>query len=528
MPSLTARTSRSVLVVALSYFLFASSASGQSQEPQSADRTAELERRVRELEEIVRHLPPEAKQPAPAPAPEIQIPVVLTVQSAPSEDAPPLPMPSQVGDAKPKEVDASAGSQGDKKEGDKKSSDAATPVAGWKDGFFLQSKEKDFVLRITGQIQADYRAFVEQADGVDVDSFFLRRARLGIEANMYQYYEFRFLPDYGQGKAVIQDAYMNVHYWDEFQFEVGKFKQPVSYEQLIQDRFVPTMERSLIDQLVPQRDEGVMVHGQKLFGNRLDYAIAVSNGEINGDFDTNEHKDVNARVAVRPWHDEEDCDWPLLQWLQFGVSGGFGVEQEPIAPNILRTPATVPWFQFNSTVQAAGVRSRLTPEVSYFFHSLGMAAQYYHEEQEVRPGISKAQFPRLEEVRYDGFYYLFTYLLTGEERTTYSEAVTPLRPFNPSCPFHSPGAWELVARVSRLDLNDGVFTPGPAQLANPRLFSRGATEMTLGYNWYLNKWVRMQFNWEHAWFDDPVQLGSSPRNLTIDSDTLMTRFQIIF
>ena len=83
--------------------------------------------------------------------------------------------------------------------------------------------------------------------------------------------------------------------------------------------------------------------------------------------------------------------------------------------------------------------------------------------------------------------------------------------------------------MSRLDLDSDVFAPGPGQLANPKLFSRGATEMTLGYNnWYFNKWVRMQFNWEHAWFDDPVQLGSSPRNLTIDSDTLMTRFQIIF
>ena len=82
--------------------------------------------------------------------------------------------------------------------------------------------------------------------------------------------------------------------------------------------------------------------------------------------------------------------------------------------------------------------------------------------------------------------------------------------------------------MSRLDLDSGVFTPGPAQLANPKLYSRGATEMTLGYNWYFNKWVRMQFNWEHAWFDDPVQLGSSPRNLTIDSDALLTRFQIIF
>ena len=64
--------------------------------------------------------------------------------------------------------------------------------------------------------------------------------------------------------------------------------------------------------------------------------------------------------------------------------------------------------------------------------------------------------------------------------------------------------------------------------ADPTRYSRGATEMTLGFNWYLNRWVRQQFNWEHAWFDDPVQLGPSPRNLTKDSDALLTRFQIIF
>src|SRR5205085_12366547 len=65
------------------------------------------------------------------------------------------------------------------------------------------------------------------------------------------------LPDFGLGQARVQDAYLNVHYWDAFQVEAGKFKQPFSYEQLIQDRFVPTLERSLIDQLVPQRDVGV-------------------------------------------------------------------------------------------------------------------------------------------------------------------------------------------------------------------------------------------------------------------------------
>ena len=126
-------------------------------------------------------------------------------------------------------------------------------LAGWKDGFFLASENRDFVLRVTGQIQADEHSYLNDKDQVDTDSFFLRRARFGIEADMAKYYEFRFLPDFALGKTVIQDCYMNVHYWNEFQFEIGKFKQPVSYEQLIQDRFVPTLERSMFDQLVPSR-----------------------------------------------------------------------------------------------------------------------------------------------------------------------------------------------------------------------------------------------------------------------------------
>jgi hypothetical protein len=76
-----------------------------------------------------------------------------------------------------------------------------------------------------------------------------------------------------------------------------------------------------------------------------------------------------------------------------------------------------------------------------------------------------------------------------------------------------------------------VFPTGPRttiQLADPNRFSPGATEMTLGFNWYLNAWVRMQFNWEHAWFDDPVRLGPGPQGLLKHQDSLLTRFQVIF
>src|SRR5437899_4985645 len=62
----------------------------------------------------------------------------------------------------------------DSQPGDGKSD--KSPIAGWKDGFFLQSTDRKYVLRITGQIQADYRAFLNEADTTDVDTFLVRRA----------------------------------------------------------------------------------------------------------------------------------------------------------------------------------------------------------------------------------------------------------------------------------------------------------------------------------------------------------------
>jgi phosphate-selective porin OprO and OprP len=402
---------------------------------------------------------------------------------------------------------------------------ANAPPAGWKDSFFIQSPDKAYVLRITGQIQADYRNFL-QHDATDIDTFLVRRARFGLEATMFNYYEFRFLPDFGQGQAKVQDAYMNIHYVDYFQVEAGKFKQPFSYEQLIQDRFVPTMERSLIDQLVPARDVGFMIHGQKLCGDRLDYAVSISNGEINGDTDTNDRKDLTGRIAVRPFVGVESGGF--LRGLQLGICGSTGFEQAAASPATLRTPATVPWFKFSSTGRADGVRNRWSPELAYFQGSFGCAAQYFRQDQEFRASAAGPGASAVTDVPYEGFYVLATYLLTGEQRTGYSQAIDPLNPFDPQAPCLCTGAWELVARASRLHVGDNVFLPAPLRLADPGATNTGATEMTLGLNWYLNRWFRAQLNWEHAWFDEPVRLSPDLDGFRKDQDTLLVRLQIIF
>ncbi len=495
-----------------------------------------LEKRIRDLEEIIRRMDAERSGAAPvaaAPRPSPSSAVTTTNGAASAEQPPTAPVPSESPAPEPTDPEPAGQESGSRKR---------SILAGWDNdkGFILRSSDDKFLLRVTGQIQSDYRAFVDGTDYTDIDTFLIRRARLGIEADMFTYYEFRLLPDFTNAQAPgvtasprLQDAYANVRYWDAFQVEVGKFKQPFSYEQLIQDRFVPIMERSLIDQLVPSRDEGLMIHGQKLLGDRLDYGISVSNGEINGDFDSSELKDLNGRIAVRPLNSADL--WPVLRGLQLGIAGTTGVQQEPVSPNALRTPATVLWFQFNPAVRADGLRNRWSPEVAYFYGPLGLAAQYFHQEQRLRPAFFGPGSQFVVDVPFEGFYVMGTLLLTGEERQmTYSLPVIPLHPFNPCHPCACAGAWELVARVSRLTVGDEAFTPfstsrtSTVSLADPTRFSSGATEMTLGFNWYLNAWARVQFNWEHAWFDDPVRLGPGPGGLLKHQDSLLSRFQIIF
>ena len=469
--------------------------------------TPDLEHRVQELETVIRQMRTEqdgqtTAQAAPSPI------VSGDPSSRDGKDSTAGQTPPDSGTASPR-TDSKASSP---------------KVAGWDDGFFLQSADKAFMLRITGQIQVDYRDFLDNQDRTDIDTFLIRRARLGIEATMAKYYEFRLLPDFGGTNPQITDAYLNVHYTDDMQLEVGKFKQPFSYEQLIQDRYVPTLERSMIDQLVPARDEGVMLWGRNLFADQLDYGISVSNGEINGNIDTNNNKDFNGRLAIRPFFTPDESS--SLRRLQLGMSAGAGIENEPVNPNTLRTPATVPWFAYNTTVRADGVRYRMSPEVAYFNGPLGFAAQYYHEEQELRAN-SLATTPA-ENVISEGYYFLITYFLTGEERTEYSQQIVPLRPLKPSCFGRCPGAWELVFRMSHIELSPNVFRAGPTRLADPAKYSRAATETTFGFNWYWNKWARMQFNWEHAWFEQQVALGLPPDPFLNHQDTLYARMQFIF
>jgi len=403
------------------------------------------------------------------------------------------------------------------------------PFANMPDGFTYRSPNGQHEIRFTGQIQFDERVYNDRGETAVTDEFLLRRARIGIEGTLFSNCEFRILPDFGQGKVVMQDAFANLHYFDSFQVEAGKFKEPVSYEEAyVQDRFVPTVERSIIDQITPARDIGVLIHGENLLNKQLDYAVGVFNGEINGDADTNKLKDWAGRVAWRPFY--YDCLPDLFHMFQIGISGTVGREQEALSltgvgNETLRTSSQIPWLVFVAKAQANGNRDRVVPEVSYFYGPFGCVAEYIRMDQAISSGAAKS-LP--QNVRFDGYMMTATLLLTGESRTNGWTLLYPLNDFDPRHPISNPGAWELVGSVSHLGVDSAIFRPGAAyQLANPVGQSDGAVEVTTGFNWYLNAFVRVQFNWERAYYAQPVNLGAANRKFD-STDALMTRLQLIW
>ena len=114
------------------------------------------------------------------------------------------------------------------------------------------------------------------------------------------------------------------------------------------------------------------------------------------------------------------------------------------------------------------------------------------------------------------------YILTGEtirDRTL----LNPLSPFDLRKGRCGTGAWEVTARYSELNLDSRVFTAG---LADPKLWTNRAQMVDVGCNWYLNQFVKVYFDWEHAIFGNPV--FSSPGRFHESNDLFWIRTQVYF
>jgi phosphate-selective porin OprO/OprP len=392
-------------------------------------------------------------------------------------------------------------------------------LAGWQDGFFLQSPSGDFKLKLRGYVQADGRFFAEDDGDTGNATFYLRRVRPIIEGTAYKYFGFRIMPDFAQGQTVLFDAYGEINYFPWASLRAGKFKPPGTLERLQSGTDLTFIERSLLQNLSTNRDVGVQLAGDFLDGT-FGYQVGIFNGvfdsETGRDLDLTDDKDFAGRVFTNPF---KTTDIDALKGFGIGLSGTYGHENGEALGVTYKTAGRSNYFQYNADakVVSRGAHYRINPQLYYYFGPFGLMSEYGVSKQTVEGtagGAARADYDA------KGFYVQASYVLTGEDNTF--KSVTPINNFDPYQGRW--GAFEIAARAAHTHLDDEPLGTKVTTF-NLAKGTDDAWAYTAGLNWYLNKNFKLQFNYERTDFAGHVAFGSKKLD---HEDALLTRFQVSY
>jgi phosphate-selective porin OprO/OprP len=375
------------------------------------------------------------------------------------------------------------------------------------DGLRWTTQDEEFTFGVRAMQQLDARIYPNRNQEFVSSGIFNPRTRIYFEGNFTRPFTYEFSFQESTGTLNLLDSYVNYRFSDGFQLRLGRYKTPYTYEWYrihIWDMLTP--ERSLFaTNFEGQRRFGFMGWGS-LFENRLEYAVGSFNGQRNGYVEFNSSQDVLAFLNFKPFNNREDF---FLRDLQVGGSVDAGIENNPLSPAVLTTSSppspntlapgspSVPFLAFNPNVMERGFRELWELHLAYYYQGLSLLGAWDSGFQDYAVGTSG---PKPVRVPTAGYFVQAGYIVTGEtirDRTL----IDPLRPFDLRNGHFGLGALELTARYSALNLGREVFSGG---IADPNRWTNNAQLVDVGFNWYLNKFLKIQFDWEHAIFGNPV------------------------
>ena len=347
----------------------------------------------------------------------------------------------------------------------------------------------------------DFRALDSDPE-VAPDEFDFRRFRVSLEGRIYDDLEYEVDVSALDKANPWRDVYLNYRRFRAAEVRGGKFKMPFGLDQLTSEFSHNFIERSLIgDQIAPGRDKGVMVHGR--VGDKFRYLGGYflhdgDNMQFLEDLDQNEFVEeppvdgtFAGRVELTPW---EQSRGPLRR-LQFGANFTRGEVDEGLFGMRGRT---VRQFTFFDPVYVSGERIRLGMDALWTPGPFSVTAEYNRlTDQRNGQGLGDVDIP---DVIAQGWYIAGTWALTGERK---AGGIEPRHPV-----FQGGwGAAELAVRFDELRFSsDG--TAGEAPFRNPRaanILPNRDRVITVGGNWYLNRFGRVLFNAVRETIQDPVR-----------------------
>jgi phosphate-selective porin OprO and OprP len=359
-------------------------------------------------------------------------------------------------------------------------------------------------VNVTGQVQIDFVTFNQSANnkaklGDFENATGFRRARLGAFGEVYDTTEYRVEFDFAStGRPRFLDNWIAVKDIPYVQnIIVGHFFEPFSLERYTPNRFITFNERAEVDVFAPARNTGLMFFSHTN-NERVTWAYGLfrSNSNSYGD-SINDSSDWagTSHVTWLPWFDEE-TDGRYL--LHVGASYSVRLLGDKEARFRNRPYNQLQAFQDQDFPAFADTGAIAADEMRL----LGLEMAWVHG-----PFSAQAEYVHCTLNRLDGAdpdfwaaYVYVSYFLTGENRS-YSPAsilgrfregifqrITPnTNAFAGNSGgidiMTGPGAWEIAARVSHIDLNSAGIE------------GNSSTNLTVGVNWYLNANTRIQWNW---------------------------------
>jgi len=356
--------------------------------------------------------------------------------------------------------------------------ESATLIRPVSDGKSLKfaSPNNDFSFQVGGRLEADAAAYEadKQALGDGTD---LRRARLYVRGTLARDFDYMLEYEFADNATTstrskgITDAYLRYKGFAPALLTVGNFKEPFGMEQLTSDNTTLFLERGLNDILTPGRGIGVEA---RTSGSHWSAAAGVFGERPEGDVSNegDEGWDMAVRATFAPVLTPDAV-------LHFGA--GVRRHEPNDSTNSLRF-RTKPESNLTGVylvdsgvlantdhVLATGV------ELAALWGPLSFQSEYMRTALEGKDAAQDTDF--------SGWYAQTAWLLTGERRgykvaEGVFDRVQPLA----SVGLGGWGAWEIAARLSELDLNDGAVIGGHER------------NLTLALNGYLTSNLRLMLN----------------------------------
>lgn len=367
----------------------------------------------------------------------------------------------------------------------------------WKNGLKFDSNDGEFKFQIGGRIYNDWLGWsgkdrdVENAVGSLEDGTEFRAARLFVAGTIYKVVKFKAQYDFAGGDADFKDVYVElitVPYVGNV--KVGHFKEPMGLEELTSSRYVTFMERALPAAFLPSRNTGVMLHNTAI-DDRLTWAAGVfrdsdsyGNSSGGGDYAG------TARVTFVPWSDEENN-----RVSHVGVSYSLRSPQGDMARFRQRPEMHQAAYFVDTGTFASDDLSLVGLEAALVLGPCSIQGEYM---------MASSDASMASDPEFDGWYIQVSHFLTGEHRPYKKGKFGRVKPNKNFMNSPGPGAWEIAARYSTIDLSDSGIGGGELD------------DITLGLNWYLNPHTRVMWNYVHADLDDIGDADGFQMRLQID------------